>query len=56
VNAQPTSKLLIKDGWLHDSSLTKQVTEFKATRKMPYADCFATALAKVRKAELVTGD
>jgi predicted nucleic acid-binding protein len=23
---------------------------------MPYADCFAAALAKLRKAELVTGD
>jgi hypothetical protein len=29
---------------------------FKATKKMSYADCFAAALAKIRNAELVTGD
>ena len=28
----------------------------KATKKMAYADCFAVALAKQRKAELYTGD
>jgi predicted nucleic acid-binding protein len=39
-----------------DLDLTKQAAEFKATRKMSYADCFAAALAKLRKAELVTGD
>lgn len=39
-----------------DLDLTKQAAEFKATRKMSYADCFASALAKSRKAELVTGD
>ncbi|MBI4610936.1 MAG: type II toxin-antitoxin system VapC family toxin [Candidatus Rokubacteria bacterium] len=39
-----------------DLDLTKQAAELKATRKMSYADCFAAALAKVRKAELVTGD
>jgi ribonuclease VapC len=39
-----------------DLDLTKQAAEFKATRKMSYADCFAAALAKLRKAELVTGN
>ena len=39
-----------------DLDLTKQAAEFKGTRKMSYADCFAAALAKLRKAELVTGD
>jgi ribonuclease VapC len=39
-----------------DLELAKQAAEFKATKKMSYADCFAAALAKVRKAELVTGD
>ncbi len=39
-----------------DLDLTRQAAEFKATKKMSYADCFAAALAKSRKAELVTGD
>ena len=39
-----------------DLVLTRQAAEFKATRKMSYADCFAAALAKLCKAELVTGD
>jgi len=39
-----------------DLELTKQAAEFKARLKMSYADCFAAALAKVRRAELVTGD
>lgn len=39
-----------------DLDLAKQAAEFKASRKMSYADCFAAALAKSRKAELVTGD
>jgi len=39
-----------------DLVLAKQAAEFKAARKMSYADCFAAALAKLRKAELVTGD
>jgi predicted nucleic acid-binding protein len=29
---------------------------FKTKGKIAYADCFAAALAKDRKAELVTGD
>jgi predicted nucleic acid-binding protein len=39
-----------------DLELAKQAAEFKAEHKMSYADCFAAALAKHRKAELVTGD
>ena len=39
-----------------DLELAKQAAEFKGTKKMSYADCFAAALAKQRKAELVTGD
>jgi predicted nucleic acid-binding protein len=34
----------------------KLAGEFKASRKMSFADCFAAALAKLRNAELVTGD
>lgn len=39
-----------------DRELAKQAAEFKAVKKMSYADCFAAALSKLRKAELVTGD
>ena len=39
-----------------DLELARQAAEFKAARKMSYADCFAAALAKLRQAELVTGD
>lgn len=39
-----------------DRDLTRIAAEFKAVRKMSYADCFAAALAKARKADLVTGD
>ena len=39
-----------------DLVLARQAAIFKATHKMSYADCFAAALAKEKKAELVTGD
>ena len=39
-----------------DLALARQAAIFKATHKMSYADCFAAALAKENKAELVTGD
>lgn len=39
-----------------DLELAKQAAEFKAARKMSYADCFAAALAKHHRVELVTGD
>jgi predicted nucleic acid-binding protein len=36
--------------------LAKKGAELKASKKMSYADGFAAALARLRKAELVTGD
>lgn len=39
-----------------DWKLARQAAAYKANRKMSYADCFAAALAKEHKAELVTGD
>ena len=39
-----------------DVELTKQAAEFKSSKRMSYADCFAAALAKLRRTELVTGD
>ena len=39
-----------------DLHLVRQAAILKATKKMSYADCFAAALAKLRSAELVTGD
>jgi len=39
-----------------DLELIRQAAAFKATKKMSYADCFAAALAKLRNAELLTGD
>jgi predicted nucleic acid-binding protein len=42
----------VEVGW----KLTREAAGFKARHKMSYADCFAAALAKEQKAELVTGD
>jgi predicted nucleic acid-binding protein len=39
-----------------DWPVTRQAAAFKANGNISYADCFAAALAKIRKAELVTGD
>ncbi len=39
-----------------DWRLAEIAAQFKARCKMSFADCFATALAKENKAELVTGD
>ena len=39
-----------------DLVITKQAAFYKAAKKLPYADCFAAALAKVHKGEVVTGD
>lgn len=39
-----------------DWPLTRTAATFKARYKMSYADCFAAALAKDRKSDLVTGD
>jgi predicted nucleic acid-binding protein len=40
----------------NDMELVRQAAIYKATRKLSYADAFAAALAKIRNAELVTGD
>jgi len=39
-----------------DINLAKEAAHFKATKKISYADCFAAALAKVHKGEVITGD
>ena len=39
-----------------DWPLTHQAATFKVNGNISYADCFAAALAKTRKAELITGD
>ena len=39
-----------------DTAQAKLAAEFKAQYKLPYADCFAAALAKLRKASLVASD
>ena len=39
-----------------DLPLTKQAAIYKAQNKMSYADAFAAALAKMKNADLVTGD
>jgi len=36
--------------------ITREAARIKATKSMAYADCFAAALTKLKKAELVTGD
>ena len=36
--------------------LVGRAAAFKATKKLSYANCFAAALAKLRRAEFVTGD
>ncbi|MDD5199826.1 MAG: type II toxin-antitoxin system VapC family toxin [Terrimicrobiaceae bacterium] len=39
-----------------DRALTQLAATFKARHRISYADAFAAALAKERKAEVVTGD
>lgn len=39
-----------------DWNLAKDAGYFKSRNKMPFADCFAAALAKQRRAHLATGD
>jgi uncharacterized protein len=39
-----------------DWELTQEAARFKSQIKMSYADAFAAALAKIKKADLVTGD
>ncbi|SRR5258706_876943 len=37
-------------------ALTLEAARFKSQHKMSYADCYAAALAKAQRGELVTGD
>lgn len=39
-----------------DVGLTQLAAEFRAQHQLPYADCFAAALARQRKATLATTD
>ena len=39
-----------------DLPIAHQAAIYKATHKMSYSDCLAAALAKIRRATLVTGD
>lgn len=39
-----------------DVELARVAAEFKASHKLPYADCFAAALAQSRKASLLASD
>lgn len=39
-----------------DLALARQAAIYKGTHRMAYADCFAAALAKLKNAELLTGD
>src|SRR5712692_5160780 len=39
-----------------DQEMANQAATYKVSGKISYADCFAAALAKLRKATLVTGD
>ncbi len=43
-------------GVADDLKLARQAAIFKATYRISYADAFAAALAKEKKAELITGD
>jgi ribonuclease VapC len=39
-----------------DAELTRRAAELKANHRLPYVDCFAAALAILRKAPLITSD
>jgi predicted nucleic acid-binding protein len=39
-----------------NKELTHEAARIKAIKRIAYADCFAVALARLRKAELYTGD
>jgi predicted nucleic acid-binding protein len=39
-----------------DKHLTREAARIKARKRIAYADCFAAALAHLKKAELYTGD
>ena len=39
-----------------NKEITREAARIKATKRMAYADCFAVALARLKKADLYTGD
>ena len=39
-----------------DLALARQAAQYKAEKNLPFVDCFAAALAKSQKAELITKD
>jgi predicted nucleic acid-binding protein len=39
-----------------NKELTREAARMKAKKRMAYPDCFAVALARLKKAELYTGD
>lgn len=39
-----------------DIQLAREAARLKATKKFSYADCFAAAMARLRKGEVITGD
>jgi len=39
-----------------DKELIREAARLKTNKKLAYADCFAAALAQMKKAELYTGD
>jgi predicted nucleic acid-binding protein len=39
-----------------NKEVTREAARIKATKRIAYADCFAVALARQKKAELYTGD
>lgn len=39
-----------------DQTLSKQAALYKTVQKLPYVDCFAAALTKLKEGELITKD
>lgn len=39
-----------------DAELAREAAKFKARFSISYADCFVAALARIKKAEIITGD
>lgn len=52
IHAMPIELVPVKE----DLALVRQAAIFKASKRLAYADAFAAGLAKLRNAELVTGD
>ena len=52
IYAMPIELVPVKE----DLALVRQAAIFKASKRLAYADAFAAGLAKLRNAELVTGD